>query len=257
MARRIIIPARLNSQRLPKKALINIHGKPLVQWVYEKALMCQFDSVLVATDNDRVFDCVKGFGGDVCMTSKDHQSGTDRLAEAANIKGYDQDDVIVNVQGDEPLIPASNVKQVADNLIKNTQASVATLGEKILSLEEVLDPNCVKTVTDKNGFALYFSRAPIPWVRDQFPNTLPENIDCYRHIGIYAYRCEFLMRYSKLAQSPLEQIEKLEQLRVLYHGEKIHFDCANESTPPGVDTQKDLELVKKLLKKSNNKNKNL
>ncbi|MCF6766953.1 3-deoxy-manno-octulosonate cytidylyltransferase [Thiotrichales bacterium 19S11-10] len=248
MAKRIIIPARLASQRLPRKVLIDIHGKPIIQWVYEQSLACNFDSVLVATDSQEIADVVMSFGGEVCLTSSNHQTGTDRIAEAVQIKAYDSEDIIINIQGDEPLIPVENIRQVANNLIANPEAKMATLGERILDLNSMFDPNCVKVVTDKNGFALYFSRAPIPWVRDQFPQYLPENINCYRHIGMYAYRCAFLSQFSSLEESPLEAIEKLEQLRVLWHGEKIHFDAAFKPTPPGVDTQEDLTEVTLKLK---------
>ncbi|MCF6766128.1 3-deoxy-manno-octulosonate cytidylyltransferase [Thiotrichales bacterium 19S3-7] len=248
--KRIIIPARLDSQRLPRKALLKIHGKSIIQWVYERAMACQLDSVLVATDSEEIVDEVRSFGGDVCMTSKAHPSGTDRLAEAVRINNYALEDIIINIQGDEPLIPAKNVHQVADNLLAHPEAAIATLGEPIEHIDEVLNPNCVKVVTDKNSYALYFSRAPIPWARDHFPKELPSTVHCYRHIGMYAYRCEFLARYSQLAPSPLESWERLEQLRVIWHGEKIHFAVSSMPTPPGVDTEADLKKVISLFESS-------
>ncbi|MCF6777193.1 3-deoxy-manno-octulosonate cytidylyltransferase [Thiotrichales bacterium 19X7-9] len=241
--KRIIIPARLDSQRLPRKALLEIHGKTIIQWVYERAMACQFDSVLIATDSEEIVAEVESFDGNVCLTSKSHPSGTDRLAEAVKLKNYSPEDIIINIQGDEPLIPVDNVHQVAENLLGHPEAAIATLGEPINNIDDVLNPNCVKVVTDKNGYALYFSRAPIPWARGDFPKTLPSDVHCYRHIGMYAYRCEFLARYSQLKPSPIEAWEKLEQLRVLWHGEKIHFAVSKMPTPPGVDTQEDLKQV--------------
>lgn len=245
--KRIIIPARLNSQRLPRKPLLMIHNKPMIQWVYERAVACHFDSVLVATDSEEIVDVVKSFNGNVCLTSDKHLSGTDRLAEAVMVNQYHSEDIIVNIQGDEPLIPVENVHQVAENLQSHPEAAVATLGELISDLEMLFNPNCVKYVANKLGYALYFSRAPIPWDRDSLPSQLSA-FPCYRHIGMYAYRCEFLTRYHQFEPSPLEMIEKLEQLRVLWHGEKIHVAASKVPTPPGVDTEADFQQIISLLK---------
>ena len=182
------------------------------------------------------------------MTNENHTTGTDRCGEVAQL--FPEADVVINIQGDEPLIPVQNVIQVADNLAENNDAAMSTLCEPILDHAEVFNENCVKVVLDKNGYALYFSRAPIPWGRGAFPEHVPENIKCYRHIGLYAYRGEFLRRYSKLEQSPIENWESLEQLRVLWHGEKIHVGIACSETPAGVDTKEDLERVRAFLTKS-------
>ncbi|MDC0535684.1 3-deoxy-manno-octulosonate cytidylyltransferase [Francisellaceae bacterium] len=247
--KRVIIPARMKSTRLPGKPLLDIAGKPMIQWVYEKALDCGLDSVLIATDHKDIFDTCKRFGADVVLTSENHVSGTDRLAEAVSQKNYADDDLIVNIQGDEPIIPSKIVHQVLDNLEKHPEACVSTLCEKINTQEEMFDPNAVKVVFDKNGIALYFSRAPIPWDRDHFPKKLLPNIKCYRHIGMYAYRSGFLKQYSSLAPSEIENWESLEQLRILWHGQKIHVDIAAEKTLPGVDTQADLDRIRQFLSK--------
>ncbi len=247
--KRVIIPARMKSSRLPGKPLLDIAGKPMIQWVYEKALDCQLDSVLIATDHQDIFDVCQNFGADVVLTSENHISGTDRLAEAVSQKNYADDDLIVNIQGDEPIIPAKIVHQVLDNLEKHPEACVSTLCETIKTHEEMFDPNAVKVVFDKNGIALYFSRAPIPWDRDHFPKELTNAVKCYRHIGMYAYRSGFLKQYTKLTPSELEQWESLEQLRILWHGQKIHVDIALEKTLPGVDTQEDLNRIRRFLSK--------
>ncbi|UJF17386.1 3-deoxy-manno-octulosonate cytidylyltransferase [Vibrio sp. SS-MA-C1-2] len=245
----VVIPARYQSSRLPGKPLADIAGKPMVQWVYERALQTGAEKVIVATDDQRVFDAVTAFGGEVCMTSTTHTSGTERLAEVVNHYQFPADKIIVNVQGDEPLIPPSIVRQVADNLA-NVEAPMATLGVEIDSAEEVFNPNVVKAVADKNGFALYFSRAAIPWNRDAFAednSVIHHNL--LRHIGIYAYRAGFINTYLEWDSCALEKIESLEQLRVLWHGEKIHIDVALDPPPIGVDTPEDLEQVRALVKK--------
>ncbi|MDF2690553.1 MAG: kdsB [Gammaproteobacteria bacterium] len=247
MARRIIIPARFASSRLPKKMLADIAGKPMLQHTYELALRCNFDSVIIATDHQEIYDFAKSIGAEVCMTDIHHPSGTDRAAEVMRKFNYADDDIIINLQGDEPLIPIENVIQVADNLEINTQANVATLCERLWSLPEIMDPNFVKVVFDSNGFALYFSRAPIPWSRESFPNELPKDGEYFIHIGIYGYRGLFLNHYSELTSAAIERTEALEQLRVLWHGGKIHVDIAKKHNPPGVNTQEDLERLRKLL----------
>ncbi|MDO2948484.1 3-deoxy-manno-octulosonate cytidylyltransferase [Aeromonas simiae] len=245
----VIIPARYASTRLPGKPLADIHGKPMVQHVVEKAMQSGAERVIVATDDARVQAALAGSGVEVCMTSADHQSGTERLAEVCRLCGFAADTIIVNVQGDEPLIPPAIIRQVADNLAA-ADAPMATLSVPIHDAAEAFNPNAVKVVTDKDGYALYFSRAPIPWERDRFAAS-HEAIGPWfqRHIGIYAYRAGFIERYVQWAPSQLEQIEALEQLRVLWYGEKIHVAEALEAPPVGVDTQADLEKVRALLAK--------
>ncbi|HDZ8847716.1 3-deoxy-manno-octulosonate cytidylyltransferase [Aeromonas veronii] len=245
----VVIPARYASTRLPGKPLADIHGKPMVQHVVEKALQSGADRVIVATDDERVQQALQSTGVEVCMTSPDHQSGTERLAEVCRHYGFAADTIIVNVQGDEPLIPPAIIRQVADNLAAAT-APMATLSVPIQDTEEAFNPNAVKVVTDKDGYALYFSRASIPWDRDRFAKSHEQIGDHYqRHIGIYAYRAGFIQRYVDWAPSVLEQVEALEQLRVLWYGEKIHVAQALEAPPVGVDTQADLEKVRAFLAK--------
>lgn len=246
----VIIPARYASSRFPGKPLVEIHGKPMVQHVYERATEAGASSVIVATDDERIAQAVKRFGGTYCMTSANHESGTERLAEVIDIEKIPADEIVVNVQGDEPFIPAKNIQQVANNLFKYDAAQMATLAVKIEDVEEAFNPNSVKVVVDKSGYAMYFSRSTIPYDRARFLNN--ENIeqigDYYlRHIGIYAYRAGFIKQYIEMSPSELEQIESLEQLRVLWHGEKIHVDVAQESPPVGIDTPEDLvRLIKTL-----------
>jgi 3-deoxy-manno-octulosonate cytidylyltransferase (CMP-KDO synthetase) len=247
MKRRIIIPARLNSTRLPQKLLLPVKGKPLIIHTYEQASKCDFDSVIIATDDERISDVAKKYHAPVCMTDPRHPSGTDRCAEAFVQLGYKNDDVIVCVQGDEPLLPVANISSVAQNLMDYPKADVTTLCDPITTHEELFNPHCTKVVFDKNNFALYFSRAPIPWARDHFPAALPNELHFFRHVGLYAYRGEFLKKYPTLSRSPLEILESLEQLRVLWHGYKIHVDFAPESTPPGVDTEASFQIVKQIL----------
>ncbi|MFM4981171.1 3-deoxy-manno-octulosonate cytidylyltransferase [Aeromonas caviae] len=247
----VVIPARYASTRLPGKPLADIHGKPMVQHVVEKALQSGADRVIVATDDERVQQALSPFaaaaGFEVCMTSPDHQSGTERLAEVCRHYGFAADTIIVNVQGDEPLIPPVIIRQVADNLAA-ASAPMATLSVPIRDAEEAFNPNAVKVVTDREGYALYFSRASIPWDRDRFAQNREQIGDHYqRHIGIYAYRAGFIQRYVDWAPSVLEQVEALEQLRVLWYGEKIHVAQALQAPPVGVDTQADLDKVRALL----------
>ncbi|QOQ69651.1 3-deoxy-manno-octulosonate cytidylyltransferase [Photobacterium damselae] len=243
----VIIPARYQSTRLPGKPLADIGGKPMVQWVYEQACKSGADKVIVATDDQRVFDAVQAFGGEVCMTRSDHQSGTERLAEVVEKYNLADDHIVVNVQGDEPLIPDTIIRQVADNLA-HKNAPMATLAVEIDHEDEVFNPNVVKVITDKDGYAMYFSRASIPWDRDHFaqqPAQIHHNL--LRHIGIYAYRAGFINTYINWQPTALEQIEALEQLRVLWYGEKIHVDVAIDAPPAGVDTPEDLEKVRALI----------
>lgn len=239
-----IIPARFASTRLPGKPLIDINGKPMIVHVLERALESGADRVIVATDAVAVADAVRAVGGEVCMTRADHESGTERLAEVVEKMAFADDTIIVNVQGDEPMIPPAIIRQVAENLAQR-DVGMATLAVPIHSAEEAFNPNAVKVVMDKNGYALYFSRATIPWDRDRFAQSR-DAIDgsFLRHIGIYGYRAGFIRRYVTWAPSALEHIEKLEQLRVLWHGEKIHVGVAQEVPGTGVDTQADLERVR-------------
>ncbi|MGF1753265.1 3-deoxy-manno-octulosonate cytidylyltransferase [Vibrio makurazakiensis] len=241
----VVIPARYQSTRLPGKPLADIGGKPMIQWVHEQALKAGADNVVIATDDQRVEKAALSFGATVCMTSPDHESGTERLAEVVKKMNIPDNHIIVNVQGDEPLIPPSIINQVAKNLAAST-APMATLGVEITHEDEVFNPNAVKVVTDNEGYALYFSRASIPWDRDNFASE-PKAIvtPLLRHIGIYAYRAGFINTYINWEPSALEKIECLEQLRVLWYGEKIHVDVALESPAAGVDTPEDLETVRK------------
>lgn len=243
----VVIPARYQSTRLPGKPLADIGGKPMIQWVHEQALQAGADKVIVATDDSRVEQAVKAFGGEVCMTSPDHESGTERLAEVVEKMSIPDDHIIVNVQGDEPLIPPSIIAQVANNLAKS-QAPMATLAVEIEDEAEVFNPNAVKVITDKDGYAMYFSRATIPWDRDNFaarPQAIVQPL--MRHIGIYAYRAGFINTYINWQPTALEKIECLEQLRVLWYGEKIHVEVAKEAPAAGVDTPEDLEVVRNII----------
>lgn len=248
----VIIPARYASTRLPGKPLLDLGGKIMLQRVYERALASGADKVIVATDDQRVSDAALGFGAAVCMTSAMHRSGTDRLAEVVTTYGFAPETIIVNVQGDEPLIPPGLIAQVATNLANHPNAAMATLYEPITTAEEFFDPHAVKVVFDRDGYALYFSRAPIPWDRDNFVThttayTLPAHHNCYRHIGLYAYRVGFLAQYGSLPVCQMETGEALEQLRVLWSGYKIHIAQAAEKCPAGIDTPADLARVVALL----------
>jgi 3-deoxy-manno-octulosonate cytidylyltransferase (CMP-KDO synthetase) len=248
----VVIPARYQSSRLPGKVLADIGGKPMIQWVVEKAQLSGASKVIVATDNDEVEQVVINFGGEVCKTRSDHQSGTERLAEVMEKYQFGDDEIIVNVQGDEPFIPPENIAQVAKNLANQVDANkvsrMSTLAINIDSVEEAFNPNAVKVLTDKDGYALYFSRATIPYDRERFLGN--ENINAIgefylRHVGIYAYRAGFIKDYVNWPTSQLEQIEALEQLRVLYQGEHIHVAVATTNVPvEGVDTPEDLEKAR-------------
>lgn len=242
----VIIPARFGSSRFPGKPLAEINGKPMIQHVYERAKESGAAKVIVATDDARIAKTVSDFGGKYCMTASHHESGTERLAEVIDVEGILSHEIVVNVQGDEPFIPAENIKQVAKNLHAHQEAEMATLAVKIKDVEEAFNPNVVKVVTDKLGYALYFSRSTIPYDRARFldADSIDEIGDYYmRHIGIYAYRAGFIKQYINMAPSGLEQIESLEQLRVLWHGEKIHVDEAVAPPPIGVDTPEDLQRL--------------
>ncbi|MBA0203434.1 3-deoxy-manno-octulosonate cytidylyltransferase [Pectobacterium aroidearum] len=243
----VIIPARFASSRLPGKPLADINGKPMVVHVMERALESGAQRVIVATDHPDVETAVKQAGGEVCLTRADHNSGTERLAEVIERYGFTDDDIIVNVQGDEPLIPSVIIRQVAENLAAS-KAGMATLAVPIETSEEAFNPNAVKVVTDAEGYALYFSRATIPWDRERFAQSRETIGDHFlRHLGIYAYRAGFVRRYVSWAPSQLEQIELLEQLRVLWYGEKIHVAVAKAVPSVGVDTPEDLARVRHVM----------
>lgn len=247
---KVVIPARYGSTRLPGKPLLEIAGKPMIIHVCERAKEAQADEVVVATDDQRIFDTVSEFGVHVVMTQPDHQSGTERIAEVAELCGWVDSDIIVNLQGDEPLIPAKYICDVATALGAQGQAGIATLAAKINCVEEVFNPNTVKVVLNKHGYALYFSRASIPWDRDQFSHSreqLPAHVEYLRHIGMYAYRVAFLKEYCQWERSPLEAIESLEQLRILWHGASVLVKTVASTPEAGVDTQEDLMRVEKVL----------
>lgn len=248
----VIIPARYASTRFPGKPLAELAGKPMLQHVYERACQSEADRVIIATDDERIATVAQGFGAEVCMTSSEHPSGTDRLQEVVRQLGFYADDIVVNVQGDEPLIPPRIINQVAHNLKAVPSASIATLSEPIESLDSLLNPNVVKVVSNSEGMAMYFSRAPIPWPRDQHQQALesgqmPAGFNWQRHIGIYAYRVKLLNDFVKWSPAPLEQTECLEQLRAMWQGAGIHVEQADEQPPAGVDTPEDLERIRTLL----------
>jgi 3-deoxy-manno-octulosonate cytidylyltransferase (CMP-KDO synthetase) len=243
----VVIPARHGSTRLPGKPLLDIAGKPMVQRVWEQACRSGALEVIVATDDQRILDVVQGFGATACLTSPEHPSGTDRLEEVASQLAWSDDQIVVNVQGDEPLIPPAVIDQVALNLAAHTRAGIATLCESITDVNELTNPNAVKVVFDAAGMALYFSRACVPWPREHFrleQPSMPVQGAWYRHIGIYAYRTAFLHEYVTWQPAPLEQLEQLEQLRALYNGVGIHVAEVREKVPAGVDTQQDLDAVR-------------
>ena len=242
----IIIPARLKSTRLPGKMLADIAGKPMIQRVYEQVVKSKYDSVFIATDAQKIKEVAESFGANVILTRDNHESGTDRIAEAVSSLGLNDDDIVVNVQGDEPLIPIENIEQAAELLISKPDAVVSTLCEQITNANEVYNPNNVKVVFDKNNYALYFSRASIPFERGFSENSQVNQSEFFRHIGIYSYRVGFLKHYAELQLSPIEKYEALEQLRVLYNGYRIVVDQSVKPTPAGVDTQQDLEEIRKL-----------
>ncbi|MCX7037193.1 MAG: 3-deoxy-manno-octulosonate cytidylyltransferase [Proteobacteria bacterium] len=247
---RIVIPARHGSTRLPGKPLLELAGKPLLQWVYERALRCGADEVLVATDDERIATVARGFGAQVMLTAASHETGTDRIAEVADRAGWGPGVMVVNLQGDEPLMPAVLVQQAAALLASHASADIATLAAPLDNLQALLDPNVVKVVTTLQGRALYFSRAPIPWHRDEAPAGLLSQCShegARRHIGLYAYRVGALRRLAALQPTPLERLERLEQLRALEHGMDIRVDNAAVLPGPDVNTPDDVARVVALL----------
>lgn len=244
----VVIPARYASTRLKGKPLIQFAGKPMIEHVYRAACASGAEKVVIATDDVGIEAAVKAFGGNVCMTRDDHESGTDRLQEVAQHYGWADDQIIVNVQGDEPLIPPAVIDQVANNLAQNTMASASTLAWPVQSEAQMFDPNAVKVVADQQGLALYFSRAPIPWHRDSFQQQADvAAAGAMRHIGIYGYRVGLLHQFVQWPMATLEGIEKLEQLRILANGQRIHVELACQEVPAGVDTDEDVKRIKALL----------
>jgi 3-deoxy-manno-octulosonate cytidylyltransferase (CMP-KDO synthetase) len=244
MAFRVVIPARFDSSRLPGKALLPLAGKPMLQWVHERARACGAAEVIVATDDERIATAAKGFGAEVAMTARTHVSGTDRIAEVAVARGWSDADIVVNVQGDEPLIPPVVIDQVAQLLASNPRADIATLAVKIDALPDLADPNNVKVACDATGRALYFSRAPIPFNRDAPATLLGAHL---RHVGIYAYRVAALRKLASLPAGRLEVVEKLEQLRALENGMEIRVALAVERPLSDVNTAADLERAERAL----------
>lgn len=246
-AMKIVIPARYASTRLPGKPLADIAGKPMVEHVWRRCLeVAAADAVVVATDDARVLDACKAFGAQAVMTSPDHASGTDRIAEVASLMGWSDDEIVVNVQGDEPMMPPALVTAVAGLLAKTPDAALATASHRVPSVEDLMNPNVVKVVTDKSGMALYFSRSVIPFDRDAERPDLGRHA-YQRHIGIYAYRVATLKALTALPPAPIEELEALEQLRALYNGMKIVVAEVAEAPPAGVDTDKDLAAVRALM----------
>lgn len=239
-----VIPARLASTRLPNKPLADIAGKPMVVRVAERALLSGASRVVVAVDDQSIFDACQSHGLDVMLTSNQHPTGTDRLSEVASRLQLSDDAIVVNVQGDEPLIPAELITQVAQTLAKHPSADIATAALAIEDLAEVNNPNVVKVAMSQSGQALYFSRAAIPFSRD--PQKY--QAQCFRHIGMYAYKAGFLKEFSKLAPAPIEEAESLEQLRAMWYGYTIQVLITDAAPPPGVDTAEDLERVRQVFK---------
>jgi 3-deoxy-manno-octulosonate cytidylyltransferase (CMP-KDO synthetase) len=248
---KVVIPARYASTRLPGKPLRILAGRTMLEHVHRLAIESGAEQVVIATDDERIRAAADRFGADVCMTSASHPTGTDRLAEVVEKREWDPMAVVVNVQGDEPLLPPALVSGVAEDLAHHAEASIATLATPLSRLDDVFDPHQVKVVCDAHGYALYFSRAPVPWVRDAFQQRdrtqLPTGVEFLRHIGLYAYRAAFLTHYSKLSPSPIEQAEALEQLRALWHGAQIHVTRTLHAPEPGVDTAEDLARVEATL----------
>jgi 3-deoxy-manno-octulosonate cytidylyltransferase (CMP-KDO synthetase) len=251
----VLIPARMQSSRLPNKPLADIAGKPMIWHVWQRAMAANVSRVVVATDSQQIVDAMSALGAEVIMTSDKHLSGTERLAEASAILGLSDDTPVVNVQGDEPLIASAVIDQIAALLLDNPQASMATLWEPIANAVHLMNPNMVKVVTDQQGYALAFSRSPIPWHRDLFGSQLhadtpmPDGVPFCRHLGIYAYKAGFLRQYAQWPSCEMERVEALEQLRILWNGHKIILDQACAPTHAGVDTPEDLARVRAILEK--------
>lgn len=245
----VVVPARYASTRLPAKPLADIGGKAMIRHVWERAVESGAASVVIATDDPRIEEVARRFGAAVCLTRTDHRSGTDRIAEVVDRLAWADDSIVVNLQGDEPTMPPALLRQVADDLTAHPGAAMATLGVPLTARDQLFDPNVVKVVADREGWALYFSRAPIPWHRDSFPraDALPAEFAFVRHLGLYAYRAGFLRQFVRWPPAPLETCESLEQLRALWHGARIRLGIARQAPGPGVDTPEDLERVRRAL----------
>ncbi|MET4692164.1 3-deoxy-manno-octulosonate cytidylyltransferase [Endozoicomonas lisbonensis] len=248
---KVVIPARFGSSRLPGKPLLDIAGKPMVQHVFERAVETGINpdgNIVVATDDERILNICHGFGAHAVMTASEHDSGTDRLAEVAEIMGWDDESIIVNLQGDEPLMPHQLITKVAINLAENKSAGISTLSTPIHDADDLFDPNIVKVVTNQTGLALYFSRAPIPWDRDNYKSaskaTMVSLPHPQRHLGMYAYRAKTLKTIAAASAADIETLEALEQLRALWLGIGIHVESISEQPGHGVDTPADLERVR-------------
>jgi len=243
----VIIPARLASTRLPHKPLADIGGAPMVVRVAQQAAVSGARRVVIAADHEEIAAACRTHGVESLLTSTSHPTGTDRIAEAAAMLRLSPTDIVVNVQGDEPLVPPQVIGQVASALASNDDCAIATAACPLVDADDFFNPNIVKVVVDRHGRALLFSRAPIPWARDAFAvdrSRLPENLYARRHIGLYAYRTSFLLAYPGLTRDPLEEFESLEQLRALSHGYRIAVEDLTSPLPPGVDTPADLELAR-------------
>ena len=254
---KVVIPARFDSSRLPGKVLLDIEGMPMLEHVYQRAVESGAEQIIIATDNEKVREVAEQFGATVCMTRTDHCSGTDRIAEVCEKLDWPDDSIIVNLQGDEPLIDPKLLTLVASNLQQHPDASISTLCTPISTTEELFDPNIVKVVMDHESNALYFSRAVMPWNRDEFAthsiNNIPvdmvkDGMGHFRHIGMYCYRADFLNAYSKMESCELEKTEALEQLRALWYGHKIQVSIIEEPPGHGVDTEQDLQRVAEMIK---------
>ena len=251
---RIVIPARHASTRLPGKPLLELAGKPMLQHVHERALASHAVEVVIATDDERIARAADGFGARVCVTDPAHASGTERIAEVIEVMSWPDDEIVVNLQGDEPLMPPSLLDQVAEDVAHHEGAGMATLAAHLESPQQLFDPAVVKMVLDRKGYALYFSRAPIPWAREEMAWGKEPSLETVRthlrHIGLYAYRAGFVRDYVSWPASELERTESLEQLRILWQGHRIHVSIAAETPPTGVDTPEDLERVEKLIREA-------
>ncbi|QQD24063.1 3-deoxy-manno-octulosonate cytidylyltransferase [Venatoribacter cucullus] len=251
---KIVIPARYASSRLPGKPLLMLAGKPMIQHVYERAVATGATDIIIATDDERIRDVAAGFGAEVVMTSPDHENGTERIAEVARIKQWPAEAVVVNLQGDEPLIPQSLIALTAQGLIQHPQAGMSSVCTALKHDADAFNPNVVKVVLDQQQFALYFSRASIPWDRDAYKNgtgMMTTKIPVYRHIGMYGYRVSFLQQYTAMQPCALEGTEALEQLRALWYGVKIHMAIIDEAPGHGVDTPDDVARVEAMLQALN------
>lgn len=245
---KVVIPARYAASRLPAKPLLDLGGKPMVVRVAENAAKSGAEEILIATDHPAILEAAAQHGFDAVITAENHASGTDRIAEVAARRNWSPETLAVNVQGDEPLLPPEMIRAVA-NALHTSGADMATLAHPLTEAADFFNPNTVKVASDKNGDALYFSRAPIPYARDAFlksRDALPPNFPARRHIGLYAYRAAFLHAYTRLERAPLEAFESLEQLRALWHGYRIHVLDVDQPLPPGVDTPEEAKRMQEL-----------